>query len=57
MEINLDAIVTLKKNHPCGSYEWKVMRTGMDIRLSCLGCGRQVMLPRKQVEKNIKKIR
>ena len=56
MEINLDDVVTLKKNHPCGSYDWKIMRTGMDIRLSCMGCGRQVILPRKQVEKSIKKI-
>ena len=56
MEINLGDVITLKKIHPCGSFDWKVIRTGMDIRLSCLGCGRQVMLPRKQVEKNIKKI-
>ena len=56
MEINLYDVVTLKKIHPCGSYDWKVIRTGMDIRLSCLGCGRQVMLPRKQVEKSIKKL-
>ena len=56
MEINLDDVNTLKKKHPCGSYDWKVIRTGMDIRLSCLGCGRQVMLPRKQVEKSAKKL-
>ena len=56
MEINLDDVGTLKKIHPCGSYDWKIMRTGMDIRLSCMGCGRQVMLPRKQVEKSVKKI-
>ena len=56
MDINLDDVITLKKIHPCGSYDWKVIRTGMDIRLSCLGCGRQVLLPRKQVEKNIKKL-
>lgn len=56
MEINLDDVITLKKIHPCGSSDWKVIRTGMDIRLSCLGCGRQVMLPRKQVEKSIKKL-
>ena len=56
MEINLDDTVTLKKIHPCGSYDWKVIRTGMDIRLSCLGCGRQIMLPRKQAEKSIKKL-
>ena len=56
MEINLDDVITLKKIHPCGSYDWKVLRTGMDIRMICLGCGRQVMLPRNKVEKSIKKI-
>ena len=56
MDINLDDVITLKKIPPCGSYDWKVIRTGMDIRLSCLGCGRQVMLPRKQVEKSAKKL-
>jgi len=56
MEINLDDVITLKKIHPCGSSDWKVIRTGMDIRLSCLGCGRQVLLPRKQVEKSAKKL-
>ena len=57
MEINLDDTVTLKKIHPCGSYDWKVLRTGMDIRMICLGCGRQVMLTRNKVEKSIKRIR
>ena len=57
MEINLDDVITLKKIHPCGSYDWKVLRTGMDIRMICLGCGRQVMLPRNKVEKSIKRIR
>ena len=57
MEINLDDVITLKKIHPCGSYDWKVLRTGMDIRMICLGCGRQVMLPRNKVEKSIKMIR
>lgn len=57
MEINLNDIVKLKKKHPCGSYEWKVLRCGMDFRLECLGCGHMIMLPRKQLEKNIKNIR
>ena len=41
----------MKKQHPCGTNEWELMRVGMDIRLKCKGCGHQVMLPRKQVEK------
>ena len=56
MEINLDDVITLKKIHPCGSYDWKVIRTGMEIMLSCLGCGWQVLLPIKQVEKSAKKL-
>ena len=49
--------VRLKKQHPCGSKEWDVLRVGADFRLKCLGCGHQVMLPRTQVEKNTKGIR
>ena len=45
-------IVKLKKPHPCGSSEWKIMRVGADFRLKCMGCGHQVMVPRKLVEKN-----
>lgn len=50
-------IVKLKKPHPCGSYEWELLRVGMDIRLKCLGCGHQVMLKRRLVEKNCKGVR
>ncbi len=56
MEIQLGDIVTLKKEHPCGSKEWEVLRVGMDFRIKCIGCNRQVMIPRKQLEKSIKKI-
>ena len=50
-------IVKLKKQHPCGSNEWEVLRVGADFRLKGLGCGHQVMLARKLVEKNTKQIR
>ena len=53
MDINIGDILKMKKPHPCGSNTWEVLRTGMDIRLKCTGCGRQVMLPRKQVEKSV----
>ena len=56
MDIQIGDIVTLKKQHPCGSKEWEVLRVGMDFRLKCLGCEHQVMIPRKQVEKNIRQI-
>ena len=50
-------IIRLKKKHPCGSMEWEVLRTGADFRLKCLGCGHQIMVPRKLVEKNVRQIR
>ena len=45
-----------EKPHPCGSKQWKVLRTGMDFKLSCVGCGHEVMLPRSKAEKNIRSI-
>lgn len=49
-------IVELKKEHPCGSKQWQITRTGIDFRIKCLGCGHQVMLPRIKFEKSVKKI-
>lgn len=57
MDIQLRDIVKLKKQHPCGSHEWEVLRVGMDFRLKCIGCGHQIMMPRKQLEKNVRGIR
>lgn len=57
MEINLGDIVTLKKKHPCGGKEFSVTRTGMDIKLKCMTCGHELMLPRKKAEKSITGIR
>ena len=49
-------VVKLKKPHPCGSHEWEILRVGMDIKLKCLGCGHELMLPRSKAEKSIRKI-
>ena len=57
MNINVGNIIKLKKQHPCGSHEWEVLRIGADFRLKCIGCGHQIMIARKIVEKNIKEIR
>ena len=46
-----DSIIT-KKPHPCGSYEWEILRIGADFRLKCMGCGHQVMMARTLVEKS-----
>ena len=51
MEILTGDIVRLKKKHPCGSFDWEVLRSGADFRLKCCGCEHQVMMARKLVEK------
>ena len=56
MDIRIGDIVKMKKAHPCGSSEWEVLRTGIDFRLKCRGCGHMIMIPRTQAEKNIKDI-
>ncbi len=57
MNIEVGNIISLKKQHPCGSKEWEVLRVGADFRLKCLGCEHQVMMPRTTVEKNVKEIK
>lgn len=44
-------VIRMKKPHPCGSYEWEILRVGADFRLKCAGCGHQIMVSRKLVEK------
>ncbi len=56
MDIQVGDVLRMKKPHPCGSQEWEVLRVGMDFRLKCRGCGRQVMLARRLVEKNVREI-
>ncbi len=57
MEIQVGDILRLKKQHPCGSKEWEVLRIGADFRLKCLGCEHQIMIARKTLEKNVKEIK
>ena len=45
-----------RKKHPCGASSFEVLRVGMDFKIRCTGCGREVMLPRAKIEKNIKKV-
>jgi hypothetical protein len=54
IEVYVDDIVRLRKVHPCGNYEWRVVRIGADIGLKCLGCGRRVLLPRRTFERRLK---
>jgi len=54
LKINVGDRFRLKKPHPCGSSEWEVTRTGADIKVKCLGCGRIVMLPRLRFERRVR---
>ncbi|WNX83882.1 DUF951 domain-containing protein [Agathobaculum sp. NTUH-O15-33] len=56
MDVQVGDRLTMKKAHPCGSKQWKVLRTGMDFRLKCEGCGHEIMVPRSKAEKNIRQI-
>ena len=56
IEIHLGDIVRLRKPHPCGSYEWQVVRVGTDVGLVCQTCGRRVMLQRGVFNKRLKTI-
>ena len=57
MDIQVGDRVILKKQHPCGSHDWEVLRMGADFRLKCTGCGHQIMIPRKKLEKSVKEIK
>ena len=50
----LGGIVRLKKKHPCGSFDWEILRTVMDFRLKCQGCGHLILIPRTKFEKMVK---
>lgn len=56
-EYHVGDILKLRKPHPCGGYDWLVVRLGADIRLECLTCKRRVMIPRHQLNRRIKQIR
>ena len=56
VDVQVGDVLQMKKPHPCGGSSFAVLRVGMDFRLRCTGCGREVMLPRKKAEKALKKI-
>lgn len=56
MNFSVGDVVQMKKAHPCGSNEWEVLRTGIDFRIKCVGCGHMVMLSRIKFEKSVKKV-
>jgi hypothetical protein len=56
LKFSVGDVVSMKKKHPCGNYDWEILRVGMDFRIRCLKCGRQVMLPRAKFEKSVKTV-
>ena len=54
VKYELGDIVRLKKKHPCGSFNWEILRVGMDFRLKCQGCGHLILIPRTKFEKMVK---
>lgn len=56
MDVRVGDIVELKKAHPCGGKSWDILRVGMDFKLRCRTCGRELMLPRADAEKRIRKL-
>lgn len=55
-ELHLGDQVRLRKPHPCGSYDWKIVRLGADIGLECTQCERRVLLPRRKLARRLKTI-
>lgn len=56
LEISVNDKIEMKKQHPCGGKVFTVLRAGMDFKIRCEKCGREVMVSRKKIEKNIKRI-
>ena len=52
----LNDVLTLKKSHPCGGLEWKIVRVGADIKLQCLTCGKYVNLMREELKRRVKNV-
>lgn len=56
MDYKLNSIVIMKKEHPCKTNRFQIIRVGTDIKIRCLNCGRVVMMPRIEFNKKIKKV-
>ena len=52
----LGSIVIMKKDHPCGTNKWEIIRMGADIKIKCIKCGRTVLIPRIEFNKKLKKV-
>lgn len=56
LDYKIGSIVVMKKQHPCGTNKWEIIRDGADIKIKCLECNRTIMLPRMEFNKKVKKV-
>ena len=56
MDVRVGDLLEMKKAHPCGEKRFLVLRAGIDFRIRCVGCGREVMVPRSKIERNIRAV-
>lgn len=56
LDYKLGSIVMMKKQHPCGTNKWEIIRVGADIKIKCQECNRTIMLPRVEFNKKVKKV-
>ena len=56
MDVKIGDVVRLRKAHPCGSYDWEVIRVGADIGIKCLKCQRKVLLERHDFSGRLKQV-
>ena len=55
-DYHLGSVVVMKKQHPCGTNEWEIVRVGADIKIRCINCGRTVLIHRIEFNKKLKKV-
>ncbi|MGD9890275.1 MAG: DUF951 domain-containing protein [Dehalococcoidia bacterium] len=55
IDFRMEDVLHLRKPHPCGGYQWRIVRLGGDIRIECCTCRRRVLLPRRELEKRMKR--
>ncbi len=53
---NIDDLVIMKKPHACQTNKWQITRSGVDIKIKCVNCGREIMMDRLEFERKLKKV-
>lgn len=56
LKLNVGDVVVLKKSHPCGGNEFEIKRVGMDFRIKCIKCGKELWIDRVNLEKRVRKV-